>query len=100
MTIGTDITLSRSQKERRRTCVMDVSPHNKTVQVKDIMKVEKTPVSRRSLLKIGLTATAATALAGIDAVAWAPKRTALAATNFPAIQFDLGSFLPPAQSFS
>jgi len=79
---------------------MDVSPHNKTVQVKDIMKVEKTPVSRRSLLKIGLTATAATALAGIDAVAWAPKRTALAATNFPAIQFDLGSFLPPAQSFS
>lgn len=79
---------------------MDATPHQKTIQSKDIMKMEKTPVSRRSLLKIGLTATAATALAGIDAFAWVPQRTAVAATNFPAIQFDIGSFLPPARTFT
>lgn len=75
-------------------------PHKKIIQAKDIIKAEKTPVSRRSLLKIGLSAAAATSLAGIDAFAWAPKRIALAATNFPAIQFDFGGFLPPAQSFT
>jgi len=78
---------------------MDATPRKKTVPVEDIVKLEKTPVSRRNLLKIGLTATTATALAGLDAFAWAPKRAAVAATNFPAIQFDFGGFLPPPQTF-
>lgn len=61
-------------------------------------KLPKNPVSRRSLLKWGVAGAAATTLAGIDALAWMPKRTALAATNasFSDIQFDIGNFIAPA----
>ncbi|HEY1349736.1 MAG TPA: hypothetical protein VGF67_08945, partial [Ktedonobacteraceae bacterium] len=69
----------------------------------DIVKAPKTPVSRRSLLKLGLATSAATTLAGIDALAWAPKRmaqAATAATSFPDIQFDIGNFIAPAQTIN
>lgn len=68
----------------------------------EIIKVAKEPVSRRSLLKLGLSGSMATTLAGIDALAWAPKRfpTASAATNFSDIQFDIGRFLGAAQTIN
>lgn len=76
-------------------------PRRKSVvSVDDIVKLPKVPVSRRALLKLGLAGATATALAGIDAFAWAPARHALAATAFPAIQFDIGSFIAPVQTFS
>ncbi|HET8843763.1 MAG TPA: hypothetical protein VFN35_20030 [Ktedonobacteraceae bacterium] len=68
-----------------------------------IEKLPKSPVSRRTLLKLGLTGTAAATLAGIDALAWAPKRVAQAATNataFSDIQFDIGNFIAPAQTLN
>jgi hypothetical protein len=67
----------------------------------DIVKLPKKPVSRRDLLKLGLLGTAATTLAGIDALAWAPMRdTVEAATAFPDIQFDIGNFLGPVQTLN
>jgi len=68
-----------------------------------IEKLPKNPVSRRALLKLGLAGTAAATLAGIDALAWAPKRVAQAASNataFPDIQFDIGNFIAPAQTLN
>lgn len=70
------------------------------IRSNDIVKVDKKPVSRRDLLKIGLAGTVATALAGIDAFAWAPKRIVQAATNFPAIQYDIGNFLGPVVTYN
>ncbi len=69
----------------------------------DFEKLPKTPVSRRSLLKLGLAGSAAATLASIDALAWAPKRLAHAAaasTSFPDIQFDIGNFIAPAQTIN
>ncbi len=68
----------------------------------DFEKLPKKPVSRRSLIKLGLVGAAAT-VAGIDALAWLPKRQALAAstsTSFPDIQFDIGNFIAPAQAIN
>lgn len=68
----------------------------------DFEKLPKKPVSRRSLLKLGLLGTAASTLAGIDALAFMPKRVAHAASNitFPDIQFDIGNFIAPAQTIN
>src|SRR5579883_1232045 len=69
----------------------------------DFEHLPKKAVSRRSLLKLGLASAAATTLAGIDALAWAPKRLAQAAsarTSFPDIQFDIGNFIAPAQTIN
>jgi hypothetical protein len=75
-------------------------PHPKSVvRAEEIVKVPKVPVSRRSLIKLGLLGATATTLAGIDALAWAPQRVAHAATAFSDIQFDIGNFIAPAQSF-
>jgi hypothetical protein len=80
------------------------NPHpRRPIRPEDIEKAPKTPVSRRSLLKLGLASSAATTLAGIDALAWAPKRIAQAATtatSFPDIQFDIGNFIAPAQTIN
>ncbi len=79
------------------------SQNRKAVGPDEFEKLPKTPVSRRSLLKLGLLGTAATTLAGIDALAWAPSRLALAAsasTSFPDIQFDIGNFIAPAQTIN
>ncbi|HLI70369.1 MAG TPA: hypothetical protein VKV19_11485 [Ktedonobacteraceae bacterium] len=72
------------------------------VRAEDIVKISKTPVSRRELLRLGLfgTATAAATLAGIDALVWAPKRVAMAATSFPDIQFDIGNFINPVETIN
>lgn len=79
-------------------------PHSKhSFKPEDIVKLPKTPVSRRSLLKLGLAGGAAATLASIDALAWAPRRIAHAAsasTSFPDIQFDIGNFIAPAQTFN
>src|SRR5579859_8003020 len=69
----------------------------------DFEMLPKQPVSRRSLLKMGILGGAATTLAGIDALAWAPKRVAQAAstaTAFSDIQFDIGNFIAPAQTLN
>lgn len=69
----------------------------------DFERLPKKPVSRRSLLKLGLAGAAATTLASIDALAWVPKRLAHAAsasTSFSDIQFDIGNFIAPAQTIN
>lgn len=73
------------------------------VKPEDIEKLPKQPLSRRTLLKMGMAGAAATTLAGIDALAFAPKRmahAAAAATSFPDIQFDIGNFIAPAQTIN
>lgn len=75
----------------------------KPLRPEDFEKLPKKYVSRRDLLKLGLAGAAATTLAGIDALAWAPKRVANAAaasTSFPDIQFDIGNFIAPAQTLN
>ncbi|HEY0756910.1 MAG TPA: hypothetical protein VGD98_23360 [Ktedonobacteraceae bacterium] len=82
---------------------MDASPPRTKngLRADDIVKASKTPVSRRDLLKLGLLGTAAATLAGIDSLAWAPLRNTVdAATAFPDIQFDIGNFLGPVQTFN
>lgn len=78
------------------------SPERIVVHADEIKKAPKVPVSRRDLLKLGISGAAATTLAGIDALAWAPDRAALAApaTAPSDIQFDIGNFIPPAQTFN
>jgi hypothetical protein len=74
----------------------------RAIRAEDIVKVDKVPVSRRSLLKLGLlgSVAAATTLAGIDALAWAPLRNIAEAATFPNIQFDIGSFLGPVVTYN
>lgn len=77
--------------------------HSTILDESAFAQLPKHPVSRRALLKLGLAGAAATTLAGIDTLAWAPKRLALAATSstsFPDIQFDIGNFIAPAQTIN
>lgn len=74
-----------------------------TVGPDDFVKLPKKPISRRSLIKMGLLGSVATTLAGIDSLVWMPKRDAHAAVNataFPDIQFDIGNFIAPAQTLN
>jgi hypothetical protein len=67
----------------------------------EIVKAPKKPVSRRDLLKLGMSAAAASTLAGIDTLAWQPARVAQAAPHAPSdIQFDIGNFIAPAQTIN
>jgi len=78
-------------------------PPRTLAKPEDFEQLPKRPVSRRALLKMGLASAAASTLAGIDALAWAPKRLAQAAassTSFPDIQFDIGNFIAPAQTIN
>ncbi len=84
---------------------MDAQSHQprNIVGSEDFEKLPKKPVSRRALLKLGLLGTAATTLAGIDALAWVPKRIAHATpsgSSFSDIQFDIGNFIAPAQTIN
>ncbi len=83
---------------------MDAQSTNqkRVVRAEDIVKVDKVPVSRRNLLKLGLlgSVAAATTLAGIDALAWAPLRNIAEAASFPNIQFDIGNFLGPVVTYN
>jgi hypothetical protein len=62
-----------------------------------IEKSPKTVVTRRSLVKMGMLGAAATTLAGIDALTWAPARNVQSTTTFPEIQFDIGNTFMPIQ---
>jgi hypothetical protein len=53
--------------------------------------------SRRTALKAGATGAM---LAALEALAWKPARPALAATELPDIQFDIGSFIQPATAIN
>jgi hypothetical protein len=57
-------------------------------------------LSRRSALKAGAIAAIGSQAAFLEQLAVAPQRAALAATGFSDIQFDIGRFLPPAQTFN
>src|SRR5579885_3206678 len=78
------------------------SPERIVVHVDEIKKAPKIPVSRRDLLKLGISGAAATTLASIDALVWAPERDALAAPAVAPsdIQFDIGNFIAPAQTIN
>ncbi|HLG60720.1 MAG TPA: hypothetical protein VKY19_02230 [Ktedonosporobacter sp.] len=78
------------------------SPERIVVHVDEIKKAPKIPVSRRDLLKLGISGAAATTLASIDALVWAPERAALAAPAVAPsdIQFDIGNFIAPAQTIN
>ena len=79
------------------------SPESRiAVHADEIKKAPKVPVSRRDLLKLGISGAAATTLAGIDALAFAPERAALAApaATKSDIQFDIGNFIAPAQTLN
>lgn len=82
---------------------MDTSTPHRHFRPEDFERLPKTPVSRRSLLKLGLAGGAAATLAGIDTLTWMPKRLAHAATastSFSDIQFDIGKFIAPAQTIN
>src|SRR5947209_9895865 len=79
-------------------------PHSQhPIHAHDVIKTTKVPVTRRDLLKLGVTGATVAALAGLDALAWAPQRVALAAsatTILPNIQFDIENFIAPVQTFN
>ena len=56
--------------------------------------------SRRAALKGGGAALLASQAGMLDQLAWAPQRLALAAGTPSDIQFDIGSFIPPAQTIN
>jgi hypothetical protein len=56
--------------------------------------------SRRAALKGGGAALLATQAGLLQQLAWTPQRLALAATSLPDIQFDIGNFIPPAQTIN
>ena len=58
------------------------------------------PVSRRNVLKAGLGAALASQLAFFDEIVVKPNRPVLAAGPLPNIQFDIGSFIAPAQTIN
>ncbi|HEX7737957.1 MAG TPA: hypothetical protein VF458_24135 [Ktedonobacteraceae bacterium] len=69
------------------------------------MDAQSRRFSRRHLLKKGAISivSATTVASALETLAFIPQRVALAApasTNLPEIQFDLGNFIPPAQTFN
>src|SRR2546429_5636393 len=56
--------------------------------------------SRRAALKGGGAAVLAAQAGLLDQLAFAPNRLAMAATTLPDIQFDIGNFIPPAQTIN
>jgi len=56
--------------------------------------------SRRTALKGAGAALLATQAGLLEQVAMAPQRLAMAATTLPDIQFDIGNFIPPAQTIN
>ncbi len=63
------------------------------------MEIGKRSLSRRTVLKAGAFGLAASSLGMLDLLAWTPKRLAHAApATLPDIQFDIGSFIGPAET--
>jgi len=54
-------------------------------------------VSRRDVLRAGA---GAALMSAIGELAWTPQRLAMAAGTLPNIQFDIGNFIPPAQTIN
>ncbi|HEY7416322.1 MAG TPA: hypothetical protein VH593_14110 [Ktedonobacteraceae bacterium] len=93
--------LERGKQKQKGISFMETPTPRRRFRPEDFERLPKTAVSRRSLLKLGLAASAAATIASIDALAWAPKRLAHAATtsfSFPDIQFDIGNFIAPVQT--
>src|SRR5215831_14988332 len=57
-------------------------------------------VSRRDVLKAGAAGALAAQLSFMQQFAWKPNRLAMAAGPLPNIQFDIGNFVPPAQTIN
>ncbi len=94
-----------AQSPRSGRCPINAQPSSQfqksSINVDEIEKVPAKPLSRRTLLKVGGIGATATAFAGVGAAAWAPKRAeAMAATAFSDIQFEIGAFVHPAQTFA
>src|SRR5579885_628044 len=69
-----------------------------------VVETTKKPFSRRAVLKLGGLGLASLATLGaLEAVSFIPKRLAqaeAASTAFPDIQFDIGNFIAPVQTFN
>ena len=71
-------------------------PIRRSYRPDDILKVPAPALDRRTLLKMGISAAT---LASLGSLAWMPLRVAQAMpSTFPDIQFDIGSFIAPAQT--
>jgi hypothetical protein len=67
------------------------------------MRVEdflRRSISRRTAMKAGTAAFLGSQMALFEGLAWMPQRLALAAGSLPDIQFDIGAFIAPAQTFN
>jgi hypothetical protein len=67
------------------------------------MRVEdylRRSISRRTAMKAGTAAFLGSQMALFEGLARAPQRLTLAASSLPDIQFDIGSFIAPAQTFN
>jgi hypothetical protein len=78
-------------------------PVTQSSNAPELVQLPSTPVSRRTLLKVGGIGAMAATVATVGASAWSPQRAsaataATAATSFPDIQFDIGAFVHPAQT--
>src|SRR5215469_4201224 len=58
----------------------------------------RSPISRRSALKLGAAGVLASQMELLEQLAWKPQRLAMAANPPNEIQFDIGAFIPPAFS--
>jgi hypothetical protein len=68
------------------------------VALEDVLR--RKSVTRRTALKTGLAAAVASQAAVLEQLAVIPNRQALAASTPSDIQFDIGAFIAPAQTFS
>src|SRR5215469_715246 len=57
-------------------------------------------ISRRTAMKAGTASFLASQMALFEGLAWAPQRVALASSTPSDIQFDIGAFVHPAQTFN
>lgn len=92
-----------TQPSRPLHCKWSTQPSRprQIISANDLIRLPSQPVSRRTLLKVGGAGAVATTLASIGSVAWMPKRAdAMPFTSFPDIQFDIGSFVHPAQTIA
>ncbi len=77
-------------------------PADQPSDAPELVKLAGTPLSRRTLLKVGGIGAMVTSLTTVGAAAWRPQRAnaATASTSLPDIQFDIGAFVHPAQTIA
>ena len=93
------------QSPKPRSCPINKpfsETHTRLVHPDLIDKIPARPIDRRTLLKISGISACAAALASVGELAWIPRRIANAAANtaISDIQFDIGAFVHPAQTFT